>query len=81
MTQNVISVKRMEEVYVRHFLDSEVWEMLYRMACTGLLSMETWRKFYKKCSDYTLDEIGNVVDAVDGCMIYQKNEEGFLVKV
>lgn len=81
MAQNVISTKRMEEVYVRHSLDSEVWEMLYRMACTGLLSMETWIKFYKKCGDYVHDEKGNVVDAIDGHMIYQKNEDGFLVKV
>ena len=81
MTQNIISAKRMEEVYVRYSLDSEVWDMFYRMACTELISMETWRKFYEKCGDYVHDESGNVVDAIDGFMVYRKTEDGFLVKV
>lgn len=81
MEKNIISVKKMTELYVNYGLDENTWTMLYQMTCHGLISNENWHKFYNKCKGWYFDkETNSIVDSDTEIVIYSYDDKGNLHK-
>lgn len=78
-----MSVKKMIRVWLDNYLDENVWNTFYRMACYGIIPHKHWEKFMKTCGSWMLSEDGAcVVDyAKNEKVIYVADEEGILQPV
>ena len=80
----MMSVKKMIELYVSYGLDTETWEMLYKMRCHDLISYDNWTKFYETCKGWEFNDEDNGATIIDTCndnkLVYKRNEDGFYVK-
>ena len=55
-----LNLKNMKETIVNYSGNQEefnkIWDSFYQMACLGLLSQDTWRKFSDQCCGWYIDE-------------------------
>ena len=78
-----MSLKRMIDIYLEYWLDYDTYHMLWQMACHKIIKEETWARFVKITENWVLGgEHGqSVIDKRTGDVLYQMNEDGYLVKV
>lgn len=77
--KNIISAKSMEETYVTYGLDETTWNMFYNMSCHGLISQETWYKFYDQCHGYTYgDDSQTTIVNQHGVTVYRMDDQGYM---
>lgn len=78
MKKSTMSVKAMIDLYVTYQAEEGTWDMLYKMACHGLISWENWSEFFETCKGWELRDDG-IHD--DESLIYKYDEEGYLRRV
>lgn len=77
-----MSLKKMIEIYVEYGVDNATWEMFHKMACHGIISQDTWSKFYNKCHAWYFDEeVNGIVDSETEIVHYLYDDKGHLHKV
>lgn len=81
MTNNIISAKRMEEIYVNYGLDEKTWEMFREMSFHGLINRSVWNKFFDTCHGYTYgDDTQTTIVNQHGVTVYRMDEQGYMRK-
>jgi len=79
MKKSLMSVKEMKALYLRYDISSETWDMMYEMACHGLISSENWGKFFSQCKGLEFSEKDNSIVDEAGKVVYVYDEKGYLV--
>ena len=77
-----MTLKEMKDLYVEHGLDSDIWEMFYRMAFYGIINRELWERFEKNCEGWHFfnESYTEIIDGNER-IIYRVGEDGRYHKV
>lgn len=76
-----MSVEKLVQVYLNHWLDEEVYECMHQAAVYGIIPLRVWARFAKLVDGWRyVEENKVVVDDAIGCfhVVAVEDEDGFL---